>query len=31
VGHYVWTDVYMNRNGQWQVVGTQGSKLPPPK
>src|SRR5215471_739100 len=28
-GHYVWTDVYMNRNGQWQAVATQGSKVPP--
>jgi len=28
-GHYVWTDVYMNREGQWQVVATQGSKLLP--
>jgi len=28
-GHYVWTDVYMNREGQWQVVATQGSKVPP--
>jgi len=25
--HYVWTDVYMNREGQWQVVATQGSKV----
>ena len=28
-GHYVWTDVYMNREGQWQAVATQGSKVPP--
>ena len=28
-GHYVWTDVYMRRNGQWQAVATQGSKVPP--
>lgn len=28
-GHYVWTDVYMNREGRWQVVATQGSKVPP--
>ena len=28
-GHYVWTDVYMKRNGQWQVGATQGSKIPP--
>ena len=27
-GHYVWTDVYMKRNGQWQAVATQGSKVP---
>ena len=30
-GHYVWTDVFMNRNRQWQVVATQGSKVPTPK
>jgi len=28
-GHCVWTDDYMNREGQWQVVATQGSKLLP--
>ena len=28
-GHYVWTDVYMNREGRWQAVATQGSKVPP--
>lgn len=28
-GHYVWTNVYLNREGLWQVVATQGSKLPP--
>ena len=28
-GHYVWTDVYMNRERQWQAVATQGSKVPP--
>jgi ketosteroid isomerase-like protein len=28
-GHYVWTDVYMKRNGQWQAVATQGSRVPP--
>ena len=27
-GHYVWTDVYLNREGRWQVVATQGSKVP---
>jgi hypothetical protein len=26
--HFVWTDVYLKRNGTWQVVSTQGSKLP---
>ena len=26
--HYVWTDVYLKRNGQWQIVSTQGSKVP---
>jgi len=30
-GHYAWTDVYMNRNGQWQAVATQGSKVSPSK
>ena len=28
LAHYVWTDVYLKRNGQWQVVATQGSKVP---
>ena len=29
--HYVWTDVYLKRNGQWQAVSTQGSKVPSSK
>jgi hypothetical protein len=28
-GPYVWTDVYMKREGRWQVVATQGSRVPP--
>lgn len=31
IAHYVWTDVYLKRNGKWQVVATQGSKVPPAK
>jgi hypothetical protein len=31
MAHYIWTDVYLKRNGQWQVVSTQGSRVPPPK
>lgn len=31
IAHYVWTDVYLKRNGRWQVVSTQGSKVPPSK
>ncbi len=27
-GHYVWTDVYLKRNGEWRAVATQGSKVP---
>ena len=29
--HYVWTDVYLQRDGRWQVISTQGSKVPPAK
>ena len=29
--HYVWTDVYLRRHGQWQVISTQGSKVPTAK
>lgn len=25
-GHYVWTDVFVRRNGRWQVVSSQGIK-----
>ena len=24
-GHYVWTDVFMKRNGRWQAVASQGT------
>lgn len=26
-GKYVWTDVFVNRNGRWQVVASQSTKL----
>jgi ketosteroid isomerase-like protein len=25
-GHYVWTDVFVKRNGKWQAVASQSSK-----
>jgi hypothetical protein len=25
-GHYVYTDVWVRRNGNWQIVATQGTK-----
>ena len=28
-GHYVWTDVFVKRNGQWQAVASQGTLVPP--
>jgi hypothetical protein len=31
IAHYLWTDVYLQGNGQWQVVATQGSEGPPAK
>ncbi|MGO9065872.1 MAG: DUF4440 domain-containing protein [Myxococcaceae bacterium] len=28
-GHYVWTDVWVNHKGQWQVVASQLTLVPP--
>ena len=28
-GQYRWTDVFVKHNGQWQVVSTQGTSIPP--
>jgi ketosteroid isomerase-like protein len=28
-GHYVWTDVFVKRKGQWQAVASQGTLIPP--
>ncbi len=30
-GHYLFTDVWVKKNGKWQVVSTQGTKVEPPK
>jgi ketosteroid isomerase-like protein len=30
-GHYLWTDVFVKRNGQWQAVASQNTKAPPAK
>jgi ketosteroid isomerase-like protein len=30
-GHYVWTDVFVKRKGQWQAVASQGALVPPAK
>jgi ketosteroid isomerase-like protein len=30
-GHYLFTDIYANRNGKWQVVAGHGCKIAPPK
>jgi ketosteroid isomerase-like protein len=30
-GHYVWTDVFVKRNGRWQAVASHTSRFPPPK
>jgi ketosteroid isomerase-like protein len=27
-GKYVWTDVFMERNGRWQAVASQSTKVP---
>lgn len=26
-GHYLWTDVYVKRNGKWQAVASQSTKV----
>ena len=26
-GHYVWTDVFVNRDGRWQAVASQGTMV----
>jgi ketosteroid isomerase-like protein len=26
-GRYRWTDVFVKRNGRWQVVSTQGTRI----
>ncbi len=30
-GHYLWTDVFVKRNGQWQPVASQTTKSPASK
>ena len=30
-GHYIWTDVFAKRNGQWQAVSSQSTKSPATK
>lgn len=30
-GHYIWTDIYIRRNGHWQAIATQNARLPQPK
>jgi hypothetical protein len=27
-GQYSWTDVFVKRNGQWQAVASQSTKVP---
>jgi ketosteroid isomerase-like protein len=29
-GHYLWTDVYVKRNGKWQAVASQSTKVEAP-
>jgi ketosteroid isomerase-like protein len=29
-GHYRWTDVFVKRNGRWQIVSTQGTSIAKP-
>lgn len=29
-GHYVWTDIYVKRQGHWQSVATHSSQVPQP-
>ena len=26
-GHYVWTDIFVKRNGRWQAVASQGTLM----
>jgi len=28
-GHYVWTDVFVNRKGHWQAVASQNTLMAP--
>jgi ketosteroid isomerase-like protein len=28
-GHYVWTDVFVRRDGRWQATASQGTLVPP--
>lgn len=30
-GHYIWTDIYIKRNGRWQAIAAQNARLPQPK
>jgi hypothetical protein len=30
-GHYLWIDVYVKRNGKWQAVASQSTKVEPAK
>ncbi len=27
-GKYVWTDIFVKRNGKWQAVASESTKLP---
>lgn len=29
-GHYRWTDVFVKRNGSWQMVATHGTRIEKP-
>lgn len=28
-GRYIWTDTWLRRNGQWQIIASQDTKIPP--
>jgi hypothetical protein len=28
-GRYIWTDTWLRRKGQWQIIASQDTKLPP--
>jgi len=30
-GHYLWTDVFVKRNGRWQAVASQTTRIGTPK